>query len=51
MEVRLLGVVEARLDDRAVTLGGAKQRAVLTMLTLDANAPVSAVQRSSAASG
>ena len=42
MEVRLLGVVEATLDGRPLTLGGAKQRAVLAMLALDANATVSA---------
>src|SRR5919108_933126 len=40
MEVRLLGLVEADLDGRALVLGGAKQRAVLAMLALRANAPV-----------
>jgi class 3 adenylate cyclase/tetratricopeptide (TPR) repeat protein len=41
MEVRLLGPVEAVVDERALALGGAKQRAVLAMLALRANAPVS----------
>jgi DNA-binding SARP family transcriptional activator len=41
MEVRLLGLVEVDLDGRAAELGGAKQRAVLAMLALRANQPVS----------
>src|SRR5262245_45287631 len=41
MEVRLLGVVELRLDGRSVPLGAVKQRAVLAMLALHPNAPVS----------
>ena len=41
MEIRLLGLIEASLDGRAVLLGGAKQRAVLAMLALHPNAPVS----------
>lgn len=40
--VGLLGLVELRLDDQVVALGAAKQRAVLAMLALQANAPVSA---------
>jgi YVTN family beta-propeller protein len=42
MEIRLLGLVEASHDGRAVPLGGAKPRALLAILALDANAPVSA---------
>ena len=42
--VRLLGVVELRLGDRLVTVGAVKQRAVLAMLALQANAPVSSDQ-------
>ena len=42
MEIRLLGLVEASHDGRAVPLGGAKPRALLAMLALHANAPVSA---------
>src|SRR4051812_26912790 len=41
MEIRLLGLFEASLDGRAVPLGGAKQRALLAMLALRPNAPVS----------
>jgi DNA-binding SARP family transcriptional activator/pimeloyl-ACP methyl ester carboxylesterase len=41
MEIRLLGLVEATIDGRPVALGAAKQRAVLAMLALRANAPVS----------
>jgi DNA-binding SARP family transcriptional activator/streptogramin lyase len=37
----LLGPLEARIDGRPVDLGGAKQRALLAMLLLDANRPVS----------
>src|SRR4051812_19349590 len=44
MEIRLLGLVEAVQDDRALPLGGAKPRALLAMLALHANAPVSADQ-------
>jgi YVTN family beta-propeller protein len=40
--VGLLGLVELRLDDQVVALGAAKQRAVLAILALHANAPVSA---------
>ena len=42
MQIRLLGHVEASLDERPVALGGAKQRAVLAMLGLEANRPVTA---------
>jgi YVTN family beta-propeller protein len=41
MEIRLLGLVEASHDGRALALGGAKPRALLAMLALHANAPVS----------
>jgi class 3 adenylate cyclase/tetratricopeptide (TPR) repeat protein len=41
MEVRLLGLVEAGVDGRAIALGAAKQRAVLAMLALRANTSVS----------
>jgi class 3 adenylate cyclase/DNA-binding SARP family transcriptional activator/tetratricopeptide (TPR) repeat protein len=41
MEVRLLGLVEASVDGRALLLGGAKQRTVLAMLALRANTTVS----------
>src|SRR5215212_6109062 len=40
IRIRLLGLVEASLDGRPVALGGAKQRALLAMLALHANAPV-----------
>ena len=36
MEIRVLGHLEASVDDEPVALGGAKQRAVLAMLALDA---------------
>ena len=42
MQIRVLGHVEASLDDRPLTLGGAKQRAVLAMLGLEAGHAVSA---------
>src|SRR6478672_2328609 len=42
MEVLLLGLVEASHDGRVLALGGAKPRALLAMLALHANAPVSA---------
>jgi YVTN family beta-propeller protein len=41
MEIRLLGLTEASLGGRAVRLGGAKQRALLAMLALHPNTPVS----------
>ena len=41
MEIRLLGLVEVRHDGGDVALGAAKQRAVLAMLALRANEPVS----------
>ena len=42
MQIRLLGPLEASVDDRRVTVGGAKQRAVLAMLGLEANRAVTA---------
>ena len=42
MEVLLLGLVEASHDGHALPLGGAKPRALLAMLALHANTPVSA---------
>ena len=42
--IRLLGLVEVSLDGRPVALGGAKQRALLAMLALYANAPVTTDQ-------
>ena len=42
MQLRILGPVEARADGRSLALGGAKQRAVLAILGLEANRTVSA---------
>ena len=42
MQIRVLGHVEASVDDRPLALGGAKQRAVLAMLGLEAGRAVSA---------
>ena len=42
MQIRVLGPVEANADGRSLPLGGAKQRAVLAMLGLEANRTVSA---------
>jgi DNA-binding SARP family transcriptional activator len=42
MQLNILGHVEASVDDRPVALGGAKQRAVLAMLGLEANRAVTA---------
>src|SRR5919108_5426075 len=42
MQIRVLGHLEATIDDRPLALGGAKQRAVLAMLGLEANRTVSA---------
>ena len=42
MQIRLLGHLEASVDDRLLELGGSKQRAVLAMLGLEANQLVSA---------
>src|SRR4051794_35831814 len=42
MQIPVLGHLEASADDRPLALGGAKQRAVLAMLGLEANRPVSA---------
>ncbi len=41
MELHLLGTVQATLDGRPIPLGATKQRAVLVMLALQANATVS----------
>src|SRR3954453_1103164 len=42
MQIRLLGLVEASHDGHPLPLGGAKPRALLAILALHANAPVSA---------
>ena len=42
MQIRVLGHLEASVDDRPIGLGGAKQRAVLAMLGLEANRTVTA---------
>jgi WD40 repeat protein/DNA-binding SARP family transcriptional activator len=42
MQINILGHFEARVDGHLVALGGAKQRAVLAMLGLEANRAVSA---------
>jgi hypothetical protein len=42
MQIRVLGHLEASVDDQLVAIGGAKQRAVLAMLGLEANRAVSA---------
>src|SRR5215210_5648677 len=42
MRLSVLGHLEASVDDRPVALGGAKQRAVLAMLALEANRAVTA---------
>src|SRR5829696_4231682 len=44
MQIRLLGTIDVDLDDRPLKLAGPKQRAVLSMLALSANATV-AVER------
>ena len=41
MNVQVLGPLEARAAGRLVPLGGAKPRALLAMLALDAGSPVS----------
>jgi DNA-binding SARP family transcriptional activator/class 3 adenylate cyclase len=41
LEFRLLGPLEARLDDQAIALGGARQRALVALLLLRANEVVS----------
>ncbi len=41
LEFRLLGPLEARLDDQAISLGGARQRALVALLLLRANEVVS----------
>src|SRR3954452_1701420 len=42
MEFRILGPLEVRTGARAIALGGEKRRALLAMLLLHANEPVSA---------
>ena len=42
VQLRVLGHLEASVDERPIALGGAKQRAVLAMLGLEANRTVSA---------
>jgi len=42
MQIRVLGPLEASIDDQPVAIGGAKQRAVLAMLGLEANHAVAA---------
>ena len=42
MDVRILGVVEAATENEAIPLGARKQKAVLAMLAVEANTPVSA---------
>ena len=42
MEIRVLGPVEASADGQPLPLGGAKQRAVMAMLGLEANRTVTA---------
>jgi WD40 repeat protein/DNA-binding SARP family transcriptional activator len=42
MQIRVLGHLEASVDGRPIAVGGAKQRAVLAMLGLEANRAVSA---------
>ena len=42
MEFRILGPLEVRAGGRAIALGGEKRRALLSMLLLHANEPVSA---------
>jgi DNA-binding SARP family transcriptional activator len=41
MEFRILGPLEVRDDGRAVEISGAKRRALLAVLALQANRPVS----------
>lgn len=48
MEFRILGPLEARVDGSAVPLGGPRQRAVLAVLLLQANAVVTADQLAAA---
>ena len=42
MDISILGPLEVHADDRAVPLGGVKPRALVAMLALHANQPVSA---------
>ena len=41
MDIAILGPLEVRVDGRVIPLGGPKQRALLAMLALHANEPVS----------
>jgi len=41
IDYRLLGPLEVGIDGHAVDIGGRKQRALLTILLLSANEPVS----------
>jgi DNA-binding SARP family transcriptional activator len=42
VQIRVLGPLEASIDERRLALGGAKQRAVLAMLGLEPNRMVTA---------
>src|SRR5262245_43229046 len=42
MQIRVLGHLEASVDEQPIAIGGAKQRAVLAMLALDASHAVTA---------
>ena len=42
VQIRVLGHLEASVDDQPVALGGAKQRAVLAMLGLEPNRTITA---------
>ena len=44
MEPRILGPLEVRDGERVLSLGGARRRAVLALLVLDANRVVSVDQ-------
>src|SRR5688500_4088709 len=44
MDVRVLGPVEASVDGRSIALGGAKPRALLAMLAINAGSSVSAAR-------
>ena len=44
LQYRLLGTLDVSQDGRAIELGGPKQRAVLAVLLLSANRPVSVIK-------